>query len=307
MDRRSFLKAIGAGGAAIGALAACSAAPAASPSATPEASAAGTVAAGSAARPDVVRLSTVVIPNDSGLYKEILPEFERRTGYKVELAGAQDVHGPARSGKADIVLSHYQHEGVAPFMTDGFGEWPRMVFSSPGAIIGPAADPAKVRGLSAAVEAFRRIAKAGGPFVVNDQDGLRYVSEVIARAGDVELSGSWYADKGVRGPMAMQAAAQAGGYTIWGLVPFLRSQQQQKLALEPLVMNDQMLKSVMVTIVVSDKRVSGVNAKGARALQRYLIEPGTQARIRTFRMSGVSEQVWWPAAQDNDQAAFASP
>jgi tungstate transport system substrate-binding protein len=305
MDRRAFLKALGAGSAAIGALAACSAAPTPKPSlsAAAAASAAAAIATGSTAQPGVVRLSSVVIPNDSGLYAQLLPDFERRSGYKVEIATGQDVYGPARSGKADIVLSHYQHDGVAPFMTDGLGEWPRLVFSSPGALIGPSSDPARIRGLTDAVEAFQRIAKSGGSFVVNDQDGLRYVSQVIAGAGDVELAGSWYLDKGARGPMAMQAAAQAGGYTIWGLVPFLRSQQQQKLALEPLVMNDQILKSVMLTIVVSDKRIGGVNAKGARALQQYLVEPATQARIRTFRMNGVAEQVWWPAAQDNDAAA----
>ena len=103
----------------------------------------------------------------------------------------------------------------------------------------------------------------------------------------------------------MQAAAQAGGYTVWGLVPFLRSQQRSKLPLEPLLTQDQILKSVMATVLVSDKRVGGVNAKGALSLQRYLLEPETQARIRTFRMAGVTEQVWWPAAQDNDAAAFA--
>lgn len=301
-DRRAFLRALGASGITAIGLAACS-------SAQPNASARTAGPSGSAepvaspAQPDVVRLMSVVIPNDSGLYASLLPDFERRSGYKVEISTAQDVYGPARAGKADIVLSHYQHEGVSAFVQDGLGGWPRLVFSSPGAVIGPPSDPAKVRGVGDVVEAFTRIAKAGVPFVVNDIDGLRYVGEVIWRAAGI-TTGSWYQDKGTKGPMAMQAAAQSGGYTLWGLVPFLRNQAQAKLGLEPLLTQDQILKSVMATIVVSDKKFSWVNAKGASALQQYLMSSETQAKVRMFRMSGVAEQVWWPAAQDNEKASF---
>jgi hypothetical protein len=52
--------------------------------------------------------------------------------------------------------------------------------------------------------------------------------------------------------------------------------------------------------------VAGTNSEGARALQAYLAEPATQAKIRTFRMPGISEAVWWPAAHDNE-SAFAHP
>ncbi len=313
MDRRAFLRRLGVGSATIGVLltgcdlagprpAAGSAAPAAASSdvirsATP---------AAAAAPSNVIRLSSVVIPQESGLYGHLLPEFERRTGYRVEVTTAQDVYGPARAGKFDIVLSHYQHEGVSPFVQEGFGEWPRMVFSSPGAVIGPPGDPAGIRGATDVVEAFRRIDRAGAKFVVNDQDGLRYLAEVIRRAGNLS-SGDWYVDKGTRGPEAMRAAAQAGGYTMWGLVPFLRLQQQSKVPLEPLLTGDQLLKSVMVTIVVSAQKVSGVNAQGAMSLQQYLLEAETQAKIRTFRMAGIAEQVWWPAAHDNEKAIMGRP
>jgi tungstate transport system substrate-binding protein len=311
IGRRRFLGRLGTGAAAIGAvLVGCDFAgprPAPTP-ASAAATSASTVAPAAAApaQATVVRLSSVVIPQDSGLYARLLPEFERRSGYRVEVTTAQDVYGPARGGGFDIVLSHYQHEGVSPFMQDGLGEWPRTILSSPLALVGPAPDPAGVRGLSDLVEAFRRIARTG-TFVVNDQDGLRYVGEVTRRAAELPAGGSWYVDSGTRGPEAMRAAAQSGGYTMWGLVPFLRLQQQSKLPLEALVTQDQLLRSLMVTIVVNGDRVGGVNTKGARALQQYLIEPETQAKIRTFRMVGIAEQVWWPAAQDNDKAILGRP
>lgn len=309
VTRRTFLRGLGAGSAAVGALiAGCTVAPRAvgDPAASAGASGAASVG-GAAADPKVIRLSSVVIPQESGLYAHLLPEFERRTGYKVEITTGQDVYGPARSGKADIVLSHYQHEGVSAFAEEGFGEFPRMVFSSPVALIGPPADPAGVRGASDIVDAFARIERSGATFVVNDQDGLRYVADVARRAAELSPSDR-YVDKGTRGPDAMRAAAQAGGYTMWGLVPFLRlKQQQRQMPLEPLFMGDQLLKSVMVTTVVSAQKVTGVNTDGARSLQQYLVEPATQAKIRTFRMSGVAEQVWWPAAHDNENALLTRP
>lgn len=309
IGRRAFLGRLGVGTAAIGAvLAGCDLA-------GPPQQGTPTTAAGAApggqrgpASPDLIRLGSVVIPQESGLYAELLPEFERRSGYRVEVTTAHkdETYAPARAGKFDIVLSHYQHESVAQFMEDSFGEWPRLVFASSGAVIGPPNDPAEVRGAADIAEAFRRIAKARLPFVVNDIDGLRYVSEVARQAAEL-TAGSLYLDKGTKGPEAMRAAVQSGGYTMWGVVPFLRQQQLSKLALEPLLTRDQLLKSVMVTIVVNGGKVEGVNTKGARALQHYLIESATQAKIRTFRMAGIAEQVWWPAAHDNGKAAFAQP
>jgi tungstate transport system substrate-binding protein len=191
-------------------------------------------------------------------------------------------------------------------MNEGFGEFPRLVFSSPGTLLGPAADPAAIRGSTDVVDAFARIARAGATFVVNDQDGLRYVAEV-ARAAAGLARNERYVDRGTRGPDALRAAVQLGGYTMWGLMPFLRMKQQQpQLALEALFTRDQLLKSVMITTAVNGQKVPGVNSAGARALQQFLVEPATQAKVRTFRMEGFADQVWWPAAHDNE-SAFAHP
>ena len=310
VGRRTFLRRAGAGAATVGVvLAGCSAAPAASATSSPTvaASARRSAATGSPADVKVIRLSSVVIPQESGLYASLLPEFEGQTGYRVEVTTAQDVYGPARAGRADIVLSHYQHEGVAAFVQEGYGEWPRLVFSSPGAIIGPPSDPAGVRSAASLEDALRAIARSGVTFTVNDIDGLRYIATVARGAAGLPAESAFFVDKGTRGPDAMRAAAQAGGYTLWGVVPFLRQQQQAKLPLEIVFTRDQLLKSVMATIVVSPQKVDGLNTSGARRLQSYLLEARTQAKIRSFRMAASTEQLWWTAAQDNEQAAMPRP
>ena len=72
-----------------------------------------------AAQSNVVRLAVVNTPAESGLLRDILPEFERQTGLRVEVYSGEDVYVRARNGQADLVISHYGHADVEGFMADG--------------------------------------------------------------------------------------------------------------------------------------------------------------------------------------------
>jgi ABC-type tungstate transport system permease subunit len=76
--------------------------------------------------------------------------------------------------------------------------------------------------------------------------------------------------------------------------------------MKALVTDDPLLLRMMVTVVVQPEKVKGVNAQGARALERFLIAPETQARIRQFRVAGFDDQVWWPAGRNNSGAFLNS-
>src|SRR5690606_2698295 len=124
-----------------------------------------------------------------------------------------------------LVISHYGHAGVEPFVTERLGLWPHAVFSNQMALLGPPADPAGVRGLTDAAEAFRRIAETRSPFLVNDQPGARYLEAILWLSTPVTEKGSWYLDTGKRGGQVMHEAAKKGAYVLWGLPPFLRLQR----------------------------------------------------------------------------------
>src|SRR6266446_1434183 len=69
------------------------------------------------AQSSVVRLQVVNVPVDSGLLAALLPDFERTTGYRVDVDKKGDqVYDIARQGAADVVLSHYGHAQVDDFM-----------------------------------------------------------------------------------------------------------------------------------------------------------------------------------------------
>lgn len=256
------------------------------------------------AQSNVVRLAVVNTPEESGLLREILPDFERQRGIRVEVYSGEDVFDRARRGQADLVIAHYGHGALEAFMTEGLGLWPRAVFANQNAIIGPSSDPARVSNLSDAVEGFRRIAQSQSPFVVNNAGIPKYTEDLLWEAAGRPAKAGWYVDMGLREQRAAEAAGQRGAYMIWGLLPFLRYREQTSVGLRALLVNDALLSRVMVSIVVKPERFPEGNGAGAQALEKYLLLPSTQARIRAFRYAGLDHALWWPSARDNSSAVL---
>ncbi len=245
-------------------------------------------------------MQSVKTPVDSGLMARLVPRFERESGYRVRITTAEDVYGPARVGKADLVLSHYGHVDVHQFVLGGYGEWPRTVLQNQLALVGPPVDPARVRGLNDLVEAYRRIARRQSPYVVDAIPELRYLNDIIDHAAGSPPKGRWHHDPGFKGQDAVKYAAEHQAYTLFGVTPFMVGQAQRHLQVVPLVVGDPMLLRVMATIVVSPKKVGALNHAGALALQQHLLTPKTQAEIRDYRVPGVKEGLWWPAGRNNE-------
>jgi tungstate transport system substrate-binding protein len=249
----------------------------------------------------MVRLALVNVPDE--LLRPLLPDFQKQTGMRAEIVYTDnDPFAVAREGKADLVISHYGHEGVEPFVAEGLGLWPHPVFGNQMTLLGSPRDPAHVRGITDAAEAFRRIAASKSRFLTNNTAGAKYVEEILWTSAGVAEKGDWYLDLKSQGPQAARDAAPKGASVLWGLPPFLRLKRQGPLDLEPLVVQDFILQRIMVAIVVNAKKVPGVNTDGAKAFQDFLIAPATQARVRAFRNPDFDQQAWWPAGRHNSAA-----
>lgn len=249
-----------------------------------------------AAQPAALRLAMVNVPDD--LLRPLLPMFQQQTGIAATIVfTGQDPYGVARRGEADLVISHYGHEGVAPFVTEGLGLWPRAVFANQMALFGPSDDPAKVRGLSSVAEAFQRIAATRSQFIVNNAPGSKYIEDIVA--GGAPRTGDWYVNSKLENRGAVEAASRAGAYVLWGVPPFLRLKREQGLKLEPLVVRDPIFQRIMVSVVVQSAKVPGANSQAAKAFEDYVLTASTQAWIAAFRYPEFGQQVWWPAGRHN--------
>src|SRR5262245_57725982 len=111
-------------------------------------------------------LSTTTSTQDSGLLDVLVPQFERQTGYSVKTisVGTGQALALAARGEADVTLAH------APalekkYVDEGTMLNRRLVMYNDFVIVGPAADPARIKGEKSAVSALRRIAEAQARFV----------------------------------------------------------------------------------------------------------------------------------------------
>jgi len=248
----------------------------------------------------IVRLAVVNTPADSGLLASLLPDFEEQSGMVVQVYSGSDVYDKARAGQADLVISHYGKDPVEAFVMDGYGSWPRIVFSNQAALIGHKSDPAKVRDVKTVAEAMHRIAESRAPFVANNSNSVSYLTDVtLASIGEPDPAG-WYLDSGLSNGQAVMAAEKQKGYVIWGAIPFLRFLEKHSGSeMEILVAEDPALQRIMAATVVNPEKVPGINTRGAEALVDYLLTPRVQARIAAYRTPGSDAQLWWPAGRNN--------
>jgi len=115
--------------------------------------------------PNII-LATTTSTQDSGLLDVLIPIFEEDTGYVVQTVavGTGEALKMGEEGNADVLLVHAPASEVT-FMDNGFGSERYLVMHNDFIIVGPAADPAGIRGVATAAEALGKIAAAGAIFI----------------------------------------------------------------------------------------------------------------------------------------------
>lgn len=254
----------------------------------------------------VVRIGSVSTSLEGGLLPNLVKLFNSQGSGHAVLTLDDDPYEPEKVGKYDLIISHFGHRDTEEFIfSKRLGLWPRTVFANQICLIGPTSDPAKVRGMTSLVQAFRKIAISRSPYVLNKIKGVTYLTEILWEATGRPAKGSWFIDSnGASKKDAIVLAAEHKAYVFWGLTPFLREKQVAHGALMPLVTADPLLQRIMVSVVVDPERVPGVNAAGASRFQEYLLAPSTQARILTTHYAGCKQAIWMPSGRNNAGAAL---
>lgn len=265
---------------------------------------AGTAAAAGA--PDhvdtgTVRLGTVGATRTAGFLDGLIARFQDQSPYQVVLTAgnAADLYAQAREGLLDVVATHFGVADLPAFVQDRAGRWPQVVFATVTAYVAAPDDPAGILAAADAVDAFERIAQTRSPFVVNDLDNPRFVSETLWHAAGRPDRTGWYVDDGLSGAAAVQAASQLGGYTLWGLHAFLTRQQQNPVNMRAVLFGDSVLQQPVASVVVQPGHGRKVNLPGALALQQFLLTPEIQGVVRRFRHPQLALPIFWPVAHYN--------
>jgi len=249
---------------------------------------------GRASAPARLRLATTTSARDTGLLEWVLPEVERRENLKVSVAavGTGQALELARRGDADFVIVH-DRAGEDAFVRDGWAAERRDLMWNDFAIVGPAADPAGVKGQSDAVAALRRIAEKRGTFVSRGDDSgtHRRETSLWTKAGGRPTWDAYKETGQGQGPTLLVAAEMAA-YTLTDRATY--ASMRKKLALVVLVEGDPALRNPYGVLLLNPDKVRGIDAAAARKVVDYLTSAEGQARIAAFRVDG--EAIFHPGA-----------
>ena len=176
----------------------------------------GLPAPASAASKNII-LATTTSTQDSGLLDVLIPLFEKETGYFVKTiaVGSGQAMAMGKKGEADVLLVH-SPDDEKKFMAEGFGVNRRLVMHNDFIIVGPASDPAGVRGAKTSADAFRKIASTGALFLSRgDNSGTHAKEKKLWKAAGISPDGQkWYQQTGLGMGETLNVAAEKKGYTL---------------------------------------------------------------------------------------------
>ena len=186
----------------------------------------------------VIRLSTTTSVKDSGLLGYMLPEFEEKYGYTVEVqsAGTGKAIAAAQYGNADLILVHAKAK-EEDFVNAGFGcvlpafESERLTFMYNYFVLcGPSADPAGVKTVEGVKNAFRAIADGKFGFVSRGDGSGTHTKELALWPKELGITESpesfrdyteWYVSANAGMGACLVMAEQMGAYILTDKATFL--------------------------------------------------------------------------------------
>ena len=210
----------------------------------------------------------------------------------------------ASKGDADAVLVHAPIL-EAKFMSEGYGVNRRIFAYNFFVIVGPKADPAKIKGLCAA-EALKKIAEAGrrgeACWVSRGDNSGTHVKEkllwrTIGYNPDEIRNEKWYVESGAGMGKTLLLANELNAYTLSDIGTYTKYWKENLVQLEILVEESEELINVYSFIAVNPNRVKGVNFKAAMKFADFLVSSECQKLIGEFGVKDYGRPLFKPAVQ----------
>lgn len=239
------------------------------------------------ANPELI-LATTTSTQDSGLLDVLIPLFEQQTGYTVKTSavGSGAAMQMGQEGNADVLLVH-SPAAEKTFMSDGWGKDRLLVMHNDFIIVGPADDPAAIKGLgpSDAMKAIAAAGDAGKAFFVARADKSGTSTKELGMWAKAQLDPAgtkpaWYVETGQGMGPSLTIASEKGAYTLADRATFLAN--KANLQLEILLEGSNALLNVYHVITVSPDKWPKVNYEGATAFAKFMTDPATQEVIGKF-------------------------
>jgi tungstate transport system substrate-binding protein len=237
-----------------------------------------------------ITLASTTSTRDSGFFDSVLPLFEAKTGIEVRVVavGTGRALRLGEKGDVDAVLVH-DRASELQFVAEGHGIARREIMFNDFVVIGPSADPARIRGLGDAAAAFARIAERGAIFTSRGDDSGTHKAELrLWKAAGVDAradSGAWYRETGTGMGATLNTASELGAYLLADRGTWVSFKNRGDL--EILVEGDPRLRNLYSAILVNPARHPHVKGQDASALVEWLVSDEGRAAIAAFRLEGM--------------------
>jgi tungstate transport system substrate-binding protein len=236
-----------------------------------------------------IRLASTTSTENSGLLAHILPLFRADSGIEVHVVavGTGQALRIARAGDVDVLLVHDRFSEDR-FVAEGHGVERVDVMANDFVIVGPARDPAGVRGLRDGSEALGVIRAGAALFASRvDDSGTHKVELRLWQAAGIDPSpdsGSWYREVGRGMGGTLNAAVGMGAYTLTDRATWISFRNRG--GFEVLVEGDEQLLNPYGAMLVNPARHPHIEVEAARRFLAWLVSPVGQRAIDSFRVDG---------------------
>ncbi len=242
-------------------------------------------------------MASTIGPIDAGIVGALEDAYFAKTGVLVRHAGAGT--GAAlemtKRGGFDLVMVHARVL-EDKFVADGFGVDRRDVMYNDFVILGPAADPAGVRGEKQATSALARIARAEALFVTRGDNSGTHVKEMeLWRKAEIAPKGGWYAtfEKGATGNApTTRYANERQAYVLMDRATYLTLKKE--IGLQVLVEKDPDLLNFIAVIRMNPAKFPRANTAGAKAFVDWLVSEEAQRSDRVLREATIRRVTVFP-------------
>ncbi len=245
-----------------------------------------------------ITVASTTSTENSGLFRHMLPLFEKRTGIRVRVVaqGTGQALDTGKRGDADVVFVHDKAKEMA-LVKEGTFVGRRDVMYNDFVLVGPMSDPARVAGGRDVVAALKAVASAQAAFASRgDRSGTHAAELRLWQAAGVDPArgkGSWYRETGSGMGPTLNTASGMNAYALADRGTWLSFKNRGNLAI--LVEGDQRLFNQYGIMLVNPAKHAHVKKDMGQAFIDWVVSPEGQKAIAEYRIGG--EQLFFPNAR----------
>jgi tungstate transport system substrate-binding protein len=245
-----------------------------------------------------ITVSSTTSTENSGLFKHILPLFQKKTGIQVRVVaqGTGQALDMGKRGDADVVFVHDKAKEL-PLVKQGWFIGRHDVMYNDFVLVGPKADPAKAAGGKDIIEAFRKIAAAKAPFASRgDRSGTHSAELRLWKAAAIDPTsgkGSWYRETGSGMGATLNTAAAMNAYALTDRGTWLSFKNRGDLGI--VVEGDKRLFNQYGIMLVNPAKHPNVKRELGQAFIDWVISPEGQKAIADYKIG--NDQLFFPNAR----------